>query len=71
MTPDLSGLALDFELTLNDCPEPVFLQSNVTIPEVRLIDSPTCKTDLSEKKCLAVGGRMSDGKTTAPYCICP
>ena len=30
-----------------------------------------CTRDLPEEQCIAAGGTMSTGTTTAPYCICP
>ena len=72
-----AGLALDLELRLNDCPDPVFILSNVTIPEVipavveKEESEEKCHKDLNKADCIAAGGRMYSGAAAAPYCICP
>ncbi|NQS91407.1 MAG: hypothetical protein HQ574_03275 [Chloroflexi bacterium] len=66
----VEGTAQLFELRLNDCPEPVYLQPNVLIPVPKSID-PKCTADLKEADCKAAGGHMSPGVTTAPTCVCP
>lgn len=61
------GEMVDLTLGLESCEDPVFIQKNVIIPELELV----CTRDLKEKDCIAAGGKMSSGATTAPYCICP
>ena len=67
------GTAKYFELWLNDCEDPVFVQANVLIPEPLAGDDPglVCTVDLGPGACEAAGGHMSDGVTTAPRCVCP
>ena len=67
------GTAKYFELRLNDCEDPVFVQANVLIPLPLAGDDPgpVCKVDLGPGDCEAAGGHMSEGVTTAPRCICP
>jgi hypothetical protein len=33
--------------------------------------SPPCTQDLGPEDCEAAGGEMTQGRTTAPYCVCP
>jgi len=70
------GMALDFLLYLNDCEEPVFIQSLLSIPEPYSSGDPsgqelTCTADLLTPDCEAAGGYRSTGLTTAPKCVCP
>jgi hypothetical protein len=69
--PELSGQALDLELTLNGCLDPVFSLAKVTIPEVRWNEDLVCREDLKQGECEAAGGTMSKGATAAAHCICP
>ena len=72
---DMEGTSQLFELRLNDCPDPVYLQPNVfisaAIPSSSHQSGPTCTVDLISPACEAAGGNMSSGSTTAPSCVCP
>ena len=59
------GEEKDLMLNTGGCPDPFFTVENVTIPALK------CNKELGSKKCEAAGGTMSEGITTAPYCICP
>jgi len=39
-------------------------------PATRASPMPECRRDLSPEDCVAAGGQMSTGQTTAPYCVC-
>jgi len=76
----MEGTAQFFELRLNDCPDPVYIQANVLIPVPNPSSSdpsssdptgPVCTVDLISPACEAAGGHMSDGVTTAKRCVCP
>jgi RNA polymerase sigma-70 factor (ECF subfamily) len=77
MDPEDSGLGLDLELRFNDCPDLVYYQSMVTIPDVSpaVVDKkesgPKCSKDLNRADCIKAGGKMYSGAVAAPYCICP
>jgi hypothetical protein len=66
----MEGTEQRFALLLPYCEWPVieFPAIQVPIPQPT---GPTCSANLSKEKCEAAGGRMSDGATRAPYCICP
>ena len=67
--PGAEGTALNFELRLNDCEDPVYLQPLVSIPEPQS-SGPVCTADLNEKDCEAVGGTFYPTDTTT-FCGCP
>jgi hypothetical protein len=67
LSPDAPGQALDFYLYRKECEDPVFVQTNLTIPDLPVI----CTEDLDQEACKAAGGTMSTELTRAPYCICP
>jgi predicted outer membrane repeat protein len=71
----MDGTSQLFELRLNDCPDPVYLQPNVFIPVPNPSSSdptgPVCTVDLISPDCEAAGGQMSSGTTTAQKCVCP
>lgn len=71
VTPDMPGQVLTLNLDLNDCPEPVYTQPNMLIPQVTGDNPPVCREDLDPDRCVAAGGTMSTSVTTAPRCICP
>jgi RNA polymerase sigma-70 factor (ECF subfamily) len=77
MDPEDPGLGLDLELKFNDCPELVYSQSMVAIPEVipAVVEKEEsglkCSKDLNRANCIKAGGKMSTGATTGPICICP
>ncbi len=73
MPPGTGGTALNFELRLNNCEDPVYTLPMVSIPEPLAGDDPglVCTVDLGPGDCEAAGGHMSDGVTTAPRCVCP
>lgn len=64
------GTAKYFELRLNDCEDPVFVQANVLIPEP-ISSSPACNADLNEEKCTAAGGAFYRPTDKTTYCDCP
>ncbi len=61
------GQVKDLALYTDGCPDPVYTAENVIIPELEI----ECRRDLGPEECEAAGGTMSEGATTAPYCICP
>ena len=63
LTPEATGQVLDFELYLNDCQDPVYVQPDLTIP------LPACSADLSPEHCALAGGAYLD--LDDPYCLCP
>ena len=71
-----AGLALNLELRFNDCPELVYSQSMVTIPDVipavveKEESAPLCSRDLKRADCIKAGGTMYSG-AAASYCVCP
>jgi hypothetical protein len=71
--PDNPGQLLNYQLYREGCEEFVFMQPNVSVPELKTSgnEKPQCKRDLNSKECVAAGGKMSTGATTAPTCICP
>jgi predicted outer membrane repeat protein len=77
MSPASAGSVLNLEIQKEGCEDPVFSQPNLAIPELpagipdQSDGSPVCRKDLGPEKCKEVGGKMSSGVTTAPYCICP
>jgi hypothetical protein len=66
----MEGTVQPFTLWLPDCPEPVYELPAIQIPVPKPV-APTCSADLNERECIAAGGHMSDGVTTAPRCVCP
>ncbi|MCD6425631.1 MAG: hypothetical protein J7L35_09000 [Anaerolineales bacterium] len=68
--PGVEGTVLTYELRLKDCPDPVYLQPNVLIPEL-YNPTPACNAKLNKEDCEAAGGKMNMETTTSPYCICP
>jgi len=62
------GTLQDLEIYKEDCPNPVFTQPRLTIPEVP-VPSSTCNKDLGENACEDAGGIWPD--VDDPYCICP
>lgn len=71
--PDNPGQLLNYQLYREGCEEFVFMQPNVSVPELKTSgnEKPQCKKDLNSKECVAAGGKMSTSVTTAPTCICP
>ena len=76
MDPEDAGLGLDLELRFNDCPNLVYSQSMLTIPDVspavveKEKPSLKCHKDLKKADCEAAGGMMYTG-AAATYCVCP
>ena len=70
LQPDYPGTLRDLNFFKEDCPDPVFSQPRLTIPEIP-DDQPsaTCNKDLGENACKNAGGIWPD--IDKPYCICP
>lgn len=66
-----AGQGLDLSVFRDSCPNPVYSQSMVSIPEPIQSEIPVCSKDLDPDDCAAVGGEMSSGHAAAPHCICP
>jgi len=66
LQPNMPGTLQDLEIFRDDCPNPVFTQPRLTIPE---IPGSTCNKDLGENACKDAGGVWPD--VDDPYCICP
>ena len=68
MLPGSPGLALNFQLTLEGCDDPVYVQPLVSIPEPVV----SCRADMNKVNCEAAGGTYSESRdTSASTCICP
>ena len=70
LQPDYPGTLRDLNFFKEDCPDPVFTQPRLTIPEIP-DDQPsaTCNKDLGENACKNAGGIWPD--VDDPYCSCP
>jgi RNA polymerase sigma-70 factor (ECF subfamily) len=65
------GRGWDLKVFRGGCPEPVYSQSMVSIPEPSKANNPVCSKDLDPDDCAAAGGEMSSGAAAAPHCLCP
>ncbi len=73
ITPDMPGSLADLYIYKDECENPVFIQLNLSIPELQAPENekPQCKIDLEKGDCEAAGGTMSNDDTGAPICDCP
>jgi hypothetical protein len=68
VTPDMPGSAVEFQLFMDDCEDPVYTQLYVSIPELKT----QCTRDLGEAACKAAGGTWKRPATGGDYyCDCP
>jgi hypothetical protein len=66
LPPDAPGLAFDLNLFVDDCEDPAYIHPLVTIP----VPKTQCTEKLAKDACEASGGKMSEGVSAAPRCIC-
>jgi predicted outer membrane repeat protein len=67
LPPNTLGTVQDLRLIKDDCEDPLLILPSVSIPTPKLV----CKESLGEAACVAAGGHMGSGVTTAPKCVCP
>jgi predicted outer membrane repeat protein len=74
LQPSTPGTLQELEIYKEDCPEPVFTLTRLTIPEVPNDDQPgpgtTCQANLGPSACAEVGGAYM-GDVPDPFCSCP
>ena len=73
ISPNMPGSLADLYIYKNECEDPVYIQLNLSIPELRAPENekPQCKIDLEKGDCEAAGGTMSNDAAGAPICDCP
>ena len=71
LQPNYPGTIRDLNFYKEDCPNPVFAQPGLTIPDMPGDDQPgpSCNEDLGEDACEAAGGIWPD--IDKPTCQCP
>jgi hypothetical protein len=65
------GQGLNLKIYRQGCPQAVYSQKMVSIPEPAANETPVCQSDLGQTRCETSGGTFNQVTDSFSICLCP